>query len=89
MSNRHPLLLASGLVFLFAPVWIFLLDRIGLAFGTADPLNIALALACLGGALLSLSQRGSWTRILATLAIGAVVIVAQFYAVAALVAATI
>lgn len=89
MSFRYRLLLISGMVLLFAPVWLFLLDQAGLAFRSADPLNVALSLAGVGGVLVMLSQRGSWARILITLVVCALIIVAQFYAIAALVASTI
>lgn len=89
MNTRHPLQLIGGLILLFSPIWLFLLDQAGLPFGGADPLNIALALAGIGGVFIVLSQRGRWARMLVALVISAVMIVAQFYAIAALVASTI
>lgn len=89
MNTRHPLLLTSGLILLFSPVWLFVLDQAGLPFGSADPLNISLSLGGVGGVFVTLSQRGSWTGILVSLVLCSVAIALQFYGIAALVASTL
>lgn len=89
MRPDHPLLLLTGVVLVLSPVWVFLLDQAGLLFATADPLNVALVLASAGCLLVALSQRRSCGRALAAFVLCAGLAVAQFYAIAALVASTI
>jgi len=89
MNTNHPYLFYGGIFLLLAPTWLFLLDLAGIPFRSADPLNVALSLAGVGGVFLMLSQRGSWPPILIALAGSAIAIVAQFYLVAAIVASSV
>ena len=81
-------MLFAGILFLAAPVWLFLLDRADTLPPTFDPLTWSLVLGVIGIALIGFSRRHSVKRAL-LFALGAAVILAvEIYAIAAYVATT-